>query len=58
MRIELNSLHELLGNYLFGVGECMTKTQICLHLALLLLSILATTRKKLLRGGKKTLLAK
>lgn len=49
MTVELN---KLLGNYLFGVGECMTKTQIGLHLALLLLSILASTRKKLLRGKK------
>lgn len=52
MTTELNSLHELLGNYLFGVREHMTKTQIGLHLALLLLSILASTRKKLLRGKK------
>lgn len=45
-----NSVLEFTQNYLSGVGEHMSKAQICLHLALLLLSILASTRKKLLRG--------
>lgn len=36
---------------LFEVEEFVTVTQICLQLALLVLSILASARKKLLRGG-------